>query len=121
MPDAQSGRAIVIRVRDTKALAAAQGGSAAELAASLVPDYVDAKVYEEMAKKLRDALGAEHVSADVSIVDAGNIPGGILPAIPASDGHAFIKGLAIGGGAIVVAMLGYELLFGERHHALPPR
>ena len=77
---AQSGRSVLIQVRDTKALAAAKGGATGAAAAKLFPDTIDAKVYSDMRDKIAAGLKAEGVDADVSVVvPEGRVPAGSSP------------------------------------------
>lgn len=102
----ETNRAILIRVKNAGELARSQGAVAA-LAQSIAPATIEGKVYAEMAKKLADSLKAQHVDADVTIVE----PKGFVQA----DGkHIWSDvGLAIGGAGIL-AMLGYLLFRGSK-------
>ena len=109
---ASSSRAILIRVKNAKEVAAKQS-ALASIASSLVPSTVEARVYDEMAARFRSDLASNGVDADVSVIaDASASAAGD------DDRRALLKGVAIGaGGAGIVWLVGrfvFTRFFGGR-------
>lgn len=71
----QTNRAILVRVNNTAQLARSQGGIATA-AQRIAPATVEARVYDEVAKSLRQAFKDQNVDADVELVE----PSGWSPA-----------------------------------------
>lgn len=94
-------KALLIKVRNIPEVVASKG-AVASLAQKAAPETIEAKVYEEMGKQLKDKLRENKIDADVSIVN----PAGFAPA--ASD---MGRNLAIGVG---VVGLGLGLLYAVR-------
>ena len=65
---AGTGRAILIKVRDPAALARREGGAMASLIDKLAPDTLEAKIYDEMQKRIRMDFAQGGVDAEVAIV-----------------------------------------------------
>lgn len=84
-------RGILIKVRNAQQLAAAQGGTAGAVAASLVPETIEGVVLDKMVAEFRKTLAAKGVDASVDIVSA-------TPHRPATSG--FGTGMALGAGAV---------------------
>lgn len=82
-------RGILIKVRNAQQLAAAQGGTAGAVAASLVPETIEGVVLDKMVAEFRKTLAAKGVDASVDIVSA-------TPHKPATSG--FGMGMALGAG-----------------------
>lgn len=99
-------RAIVIQLRDPSGVAASRS-SIASLASLVAPQMIESEVYKGLADELRTSLAKNKAEADVSVVDAGSLKG-IVPASVASDGPAFLKGLAIGVGVAGIVALIYS-------------
>jgi hypothetical protein len=64
-------RVIVVDIKDPTAVAKKQG-ALASLASSILPEFVNDKVYDEVAKQLGPALKDKGVDADVKVVDASS-------------------------------------------------
>lgn len=73
---AASNRAVLIQIKNLPAVVKAQGGALGSLAQSLVPDTIEAKVYDTVASQLVSKFKEQGVDADVKVVT----PTGYQPA-----------------------------------------
>jgi hypothetical protein len=105
-----TNRAILIRVRNAAELARSQG-ALASLAQTLVPATIEAKVYDEMAKKLQDSLKSNNVDAEITIVE----PKKFQSATNGHVGHDIIVGAVAVSGVVGLLALIYHFVVG-RHH-----
>lgn len=64
----ETNQAILIKVKNTDALAKSQGGFAS-FAQTLAPALIESKVYQTIADTLKQKLAEQHVDADVSVVE----------------------------------------------------
>ena len=91
-------RIVLIRLRDPNALAKREGGALAAFAASLAPDTVEQKVYDEVVKRIREDFDRNKIDAEVtqaSVTDA-------RPPIKSVEGPTLLKGVAVGAGATIL-------------------
>ena len=89
---AQPARGILIKVRNAQQLAAAQGGAAGAVAATLVPETIESVVLDKMVTQFKGALRTQGVDAEVSIVSAD-------PHRPVTSGYGagVVTGLGLAG------------------------
>lgn len=87
-------RALLLKVRNIPEVVASKGAIAA-LAQKAAPEAIEAKVYEEMAKQLKEKLREQRVETDVKIVQAS----GFAPA----ESSGVLRNLAIGLGVVGIA------------------
>lgn len=97
----ETNRAILIKINNAGEVARSQG-KVASLFQSLAPASIEGKVYSEVASRLADGLRAQHIDAEVKVVE----PKGFVT----SDGkHIWTDvGMAVGG-AGVLAVIWYLL------------
>ena len=103
-----ANRSILIKVRNVPELVRKQGGALGGLAAGLVPETINATVYDKMAAELLKGLTEKGVDADVKVVE----PTGFQ----AAGGSPIWKPLAMGLGGAGLLMLGWKIvgLFGKK-------
>jgi len=103
----ETNRAILIRVNNAAQLARSQG-SIASLAQTIAPATIEGKVYDEIAKKISEALKKEHVDATVNVAE----PVGWKSA----DGKQVWSdvGLALGGVGIIALVWGLFVRGGSK-------
>src|SRR4051812_37418078 len=101
-------QAILIRVKNAGQLARSQG-AVASLAQSVAPETIEAKVYDEMRKKLSSSLKDQGVDAEVSIVSAGGWK-------PVSGGGSSntVKYAAFGIGGVALLGCAFYMLGGKK-------
>lgn len=108
MADPNTNRAILIRVRNAAELARSQG-AVATIAQAIVPATIEAKVYEEMAKKLQESLKANNVDAEITVVEPSKFKS-------ATNGHlaqdAVVGAVAISGVVGLLALI-YHFVAGR--------
>lgn len=102
--EATPHRGVLITVRDVPALVRAQGGNTGAFVDQLVPDTIEATVYQQMAAEITAGMKDKGVDADVKVVS----PAGYKPA----RGPEFKRGVVVGAGAIGVGWLVWKLLRG---------
>ena len=103
----ETNRAILIRVNNAAQLARSQG-AIASLAQTVAPATIEGKVYDEIAKKISEALKKEHVDATVNVAE----PVGWKSA----DGKQVWSdvGLALGGVGIIALVWGLFVRGGSK-------
>lgn len=102
--DQETNRAILIRLNDPAEIARRDGTTAA-IAQTLAPATVEARVFDDLAVKLRDSLKGYHVDADVSVVEPTSWT-------TASTSKHLWQDIAIGIGAVGVAALVWRFISG---------
>ena len=103
---ADTGKSVLVRLRDPASLARAQGSLAA-LAQSLAPATIESKVYDTFRDTLAQSLKDKGIDADVSVVQAAGFR-------PADGSHiATDIGFAIGGAGVLGVMW---YLFSSKGH-----
>jgi hypothetical protein len=90
-PDS-GGPYVTIHVNNVNDLVASQAGSLGTLASSLLPQTIQAKVYNTIAQQIQDGFKQNGVQADVKVV-AGNVPSNDL-------GSDLVPGILIGAGLV---------------------
>lgn len=63
-----TNRALLIKINNPAELARSQGSLAA-FVQTLAPSTIEAKIYDTLASKLRDALSAQNVDASITVVE----------------------------------------------------
>lgn len=99
---ADGGQGVLIRIKDVRALVAAKGGGIGQLAQAIAPETIAAKVYSEMADKMKEGLTKEGVDADVKVVShKGLAPVGVNP---------IWKPMAITFGSLLAGFASYKVV-----------
>ena len=96
--------AVIIRVADPGAVAAGKLKAAGELAFTFLPETTTNQIYSEMVKKIKEALAAEKVVADVQAV---NIPSDVKYLKGRSD---FLPGIAVGAATVGIGWVLWHFL-----------
>lgn len=96
-------RGILIKVRNAPQLAAAQGGAAGAVAATLVPETIENVVLDKMAEQFRSQLRQKGVDADVQVVAAN-----LRPPV-----RSFGTGVALGLGIAGLSWAGWRFLLSK--------
>lgn len=68
-------RGVLIKVRNAQELAAAQGGTAGAIAASVAPGMIEGVVLNKIAEQLGPKFREQGVVADVSVVPVASVGG----------------------------------------------
>lgn len=113
--EAATNRGILIKIRNAAELARSQG-ALASIAAQIAPATIEAKVYDEMRKRLASSLKDSHVEADVMIVEP--------TAFQTADGkhvaHDVGVGLVAAGGIVIGLAVLWKLAEYAMGHSLLP-
>lgn len=91
-------RALLLKVRNIPEVVASKGAIAA-LAQKAAPDAIEAKVYDEMGKQLKEKLREQKVDAEIRIVQAS--------AFGPEERGGVLRNLAIGLGVVGLAGIAY--------------
>jgi hypothetical protein len=87
---------LLLRIKNIADLVKKRGGFAGGIAIQLAPQTIEKKVYDEISKEMIEKFRQQGVDVETSITSA-----------PGSEarGHNFLKGMAVGAGAIVLLRL----------------